>query len=63
MDQDVWISVVVVDFAAVAEPEEIPVCTVGCVRGYGVCEVADSGSDGRQLGAESDIPVGVVFED
>ena len=32
MDEDIPVGVVVVDFAAVAEPEEIPVCTVGAVK-------------------------------
>lgn len=62
VDEDVLVGVVIVDFLTVAEPEDILVGTVGCVRGCGVCEVADGGGDGRELGAQGDIPVGVVFE-
>lgn len=62
MDKDVLVGVVVVELAAVAEPEDVPVCTVGSVRGCGIGEVADGGGDGWELGAEGDVPVGVVFE-
>lgn len=51
---------------AVAEPEEVPVVAVWGVwdgAGGGVEEPLGAGGEVEELGAEGDVPVGVVFED
>ena len=54
-----------VDVAAVAEPEDVPVGAVGIEVGWGgsVGERADGGGDGEGLGPDGGVPVCVIFDD